>query len=528
MSFFKVILKLFLTVTILVVVVAGYVYYQAHRIEAGETDPLVVNDTTGLNPVTVSRVVKPKTEQEIVDALQSTRGPVSIGGARYSMGGQISYPDSLHFDMRDYNQVLAFDPEKKLITVQTGITWRQVQEHIDPHDLSVSVMQDFNNFTVGGSLSVNAHGRNLKAGTIINTVKSIKIALANGTVLQASPNLNNLLFYGAIGGYGALGVITEATLQLVDNNPIERSTSVVRFDQYLDYFKNNILNDESVLLHNAILYPPHFETLLDISWRESNKTLTTQQRLSTIDEDNWWKPVIIDWLARFNFLKRLRQNLIDRYVYSQPAVVLRNLETSHDLREWGFNSQNDSTLAIREYFVPIDSYEVFVLKMRDVFIRHNVDVLNLTIRYVAQDTASILSWARQDMFSFLVVYRQDKDQESQQQVAEWSSKLIEGAVESGGSFYMPFQIHETTEQFNRAYPNADFFFKLKQRADPDNRFINHLWLQHYAENKPYRDALQARKQQPATDVEPEEEPVAETIEPMKASPQQDQPVEEIE
>ena len=32
--------------------------------------------------------------------------------------------------------------------------WRDVQDAIDPHDLSVKIMQSFSNFTVGGAASV--------------------------------------------------------------------------------------------------------------------------------------------------------------------------------------------------------------------------------------------------------------------------------------------------------------------------------------------------------------------------------------
>ncbi len=510
----KFFLKLVLAVVFIFAALAGYVYYEAHRPQPSEQDPLVINDATGLHPVKVNAVVRPQSEQEIIDALRSSEGPVSIGGARYSMGGQTSFPDSLHFDMRDYDEVVAFDPDSKLITVQTGITWQQIQQHIDPHNLSVSVMQDFNNFTVGGSLSVNAHGRNIRTGAIINTVKSFRIVLADGNVYQASPLHNDLLFYGAIGGYGGLGVITEVTLQLVDNVPIERSTRKIHFTDYLQYFKQEVANDDELVFHNAVLYPPHYETLLDISWRETDKELTEPLRLQVTDRDNWWKPIIVDWIAQSNFLKRLRMSLIDPYRLQQPAVVMRNYESSYDLYDYGFFSGNDSRLAVREYFVPLDSYEVFVLKMRYAFIRYDVDVLNITVRFVPADHKSLLSWADEDMFSLLVVFRQEKGEEAEQDEAEWSRRLIEGAIESGGSFYMPFHINQTQDQFVRAYPNAGYFFDLKKRADPQNRFISHLWLEHYPENLALKQDMQSRSLQAKTDTT--EEPI-QLPEPVAAS-----------
>lgn len=484
MNFLKLAFKLLLIAALMVGAFVAYFYYQSQQHVSINTNPLIVNDVTGLNPVQVADVVKPKSVQDITDAIVATVGPISIGGARYSMGGQTAYPASLHLDMRDYDEVLEFDASTKQITVQTGITWREIQQLIDPHNLSIKIMQDFNNFTVGGALSVNAHGRYNGAGPIINSVKSIKIALANGSVYVASREKNNALFYGAIGGYGALGVITEVTLELVDNIRLERSVTQLAFHDFIKHFKSNVLNNESVVLQNALLYPPSYESVRDISWSKTDKELTSNQRLQQKSSDAWWKPVVFDLFASSNFLKRIRQNLVDPFVYDQEAVVWLNWEASYDLHEYGFVANSDTTLAMREYFVPADEFEIFVLKMRDVFIRHEVDVLNISVRYSPKDPGSLLAWANEDVFSFVVSYRQGKDEESLRQVADWSNQLIQAAVESGGSYYMPFQIFDSQEHFSKAYPNAGYFFNLKKEVDPDNRFNNMLMLELYPENRP--------------------------------------------
>ena len=93
--------------------------------------PTIVNDITQLNPIEVTRVVQPTSIKEIVEAIKSSSGPISIGGGRFSQGGQIAYPDSIHLDMRAFNKILAFDATKKQVTVQSGITWRDLQEVID-------------------------------------------------------------------------------------------------------------------------------------------------------------------------------------------------------------------------------------------------------------------------------------------------------------------------------------------------------------------------------------------------------------
>ena len=75
------------------------------------TDHHIVNDITQLNPVRVMAIVAPATVEDVQEALRRTIGPVSIGGGRFSMGGQTASPGSLHFDMRSMNRILSFSPE---------------------------------------------------------------------------------------------------------------------------------------------------------------------------------------------------------------------------------------------------------------------------------------------------------------------------------------------------------------------------------------------------------------------------------
>ena len=96
----------------------------------------VVNDISQLNPVTVAEERRPRSTDEVRAALRAWPGAVSLGGGRFSMGGQIAAPDSLHLDMRAMNQVVSFDAPRRLIRVQSGMTWRDLQEVIDPHDLA--------------------------------------------------------------------------------------------------------------------------------------------------------------------------------------------------------------------------------------------------------------------------------------------------------------------------------------------------------------------------------------------------------
>ena len=228
------------------------------------------------------------------------------------------------------------------------------------------------------------------------------------------------------------------------------------------------------MLHNALLYPPNYESVLDVSWRISEKPLTDEKRLREHDENNWWRPLLIDLMTRSDILKNIRKEVVDPLIFDKPAVVRRNWETSYDLRDFGFFNNPDATLALREYFVPVNKFEVFVLKLRDTFMRHDVDVLNISIRYAPKDRSSVLAWAKTDVFSFIVVYRQGKDEQSLAAVETWSKELLKGALGSMGSYYLPFQTQATVKQFLKAFPDFEQYLTIKKKADPENRFNNML------------------------------------------------------
>jgi FAD/FMN-containing dehydrogenase len=121
--------------------------------------------------------------------------------------------------------------------VRSGTRWREVQEALDKVGLAVKIMQTYNTFTVGGALSVNAHGRYIGQGPLVRSVRDVTLVLADGSVVSASPTFRPELFYGAVGGYGALGVIAQVTLDVAQNTHVRRDDETLPVASYLDYFR---------------------------------------------------------------------------------------------------------------------------------------------------------------------------------------------------------------------------------------------------------------------------------------------------
>lgn len=438
---------------------------------------IISNDITQLNPIIVERVVYPKSTDEVIALIKTHAGPIAIAGGKYSMGGQTAADHALQINIKKLNHIINFKPDIKEITVETGTTWRQIQELIDPYNLSVQIMQSYDNFTVGGSLSVNVHGRYVGQGPIILSVKQIKLVLANGSLITASPTQNAPIYYSAIGGYGAMGVITEATLSLVENTKLRRTSTLLPISHYKSFFQNTIINDNDAVFHNTVIYPPDYQTVRAVTYIKTNQPLTITDRLQPKQQSYYLQQAQLALLSKSNLAKQLRK-LYDSLTYSKPLRLWRNYEASYSVEELAPISTSNSSFVLQEYFIPIEQFDVFYPQLIRILKSHHVNVINISIRQAKKDPGSYLAWAKTDVFAFVIYYQQGITQQDKQQVKNWTKELITAAIHSGGSYYLPYQIIASQKQFNQAYPRANEFFTLKKQLDPTNKFRNKLLEQY--------------------------------------------------
>src|SRR5262249_1654120 len=127
------------------------------------------------------------------------------------MGGQALSPSGLQLDLTNLDGVQWLAKTQSALA-GAGATWRDVQTVAAQQGRAVAVMQDSNIFTLGGSLSVNAHGKDPRFGPLAETVEAVRLLLADGSVLTCSPTTNSEVFAAVLGGYGQLGVVTQVQL----------------------------------------------------------------------------------------------------------------------------------------------------------------------------------------------------------------------------------------------------------------------------------------------------------------------------
>jgi hypothetical protein len=67
---------------------------------------------------------------------------------------------------------------------------------------------------------------------------------------------------------------------------------------------------------------------------------------------------------------------------------------------------------------------------------------------------------------------QTTDQAGNERMAALTRDLIDLSIKEGGRFFLPYQLHYSAEQLERAYPEIRAFFEAKRRYDPELLITN--------------------------------------------------------
>jgi hypothetical protein len=306
------------------------------------------------------------------------------------------------------------------------------------------------------------------------SVRSISVVLVDGRLVEASREKNPEIFYGAVGGYGGLGVIVSATLDLAENVRVERVSRIIPVSDYRRWFFSEIKGSTTAVFHNGDIYPPEYDTVNAVTYRRTDLPVTVADRLIPLKKSYGLDKLVYWLISQGRLGKAVRRQVVDPLRMRGRLVEWRNYEASDNVAELEPVSRKDSTYVLQEYFIPVENFEKFTPKMAEIFNRFDVDVMNVSIRHANRDPGSIMAWARKECFAFVVYYKQGTSPAAKSEVGVWTRELIDAAISEGGDYYLPYQILATDAQFHAAYPRANEFWALKKKLDPTDKFRNRL------------------------------------------------------
>jgi FAD/FMN-containing dehydrogenase len=258
---------------------------------------------------------------------------------------------------------------------------------------------------------------------------------------------------------------------------IERVVAEVPLADYVRHFKSKVLADPRAILHNADLLPPRFNAPVCVSWLRADPAtpLTEHAPLVARGRAYGLEQNVIWAMTEVPGGQSLRKSAVHPLLTSRPAIKWLNHEASLDAAELEPRTRAMSTYALQEYFVPERHFMAFAQAMAGVLRARSVEALNVSIRHSPRDRDSLLRWAPEDVFSFVLYYKQRTWKSARDEVGRWTRELIDAVLRHCGRYYLPYQLHASPSQFEAAYPEAAALRRVKHRYDPGGKFSNELW-----------------------------------------------------
>ena len=468
-----------------------------HRFDSGRRlrGVLLVNDIhSQLNETAVAEVAEVDSVQSVRAAVASARErglPVSIAGGRHAMGGQQFCAGGVLLDTRGLDRVLSFDRERGLLEVEAGAQWPALLAYLHREQAGWGIAQKqtgADRLSLGGAISANAHGRGLSMRPIVADVEELTLVDAEGEVRRCSRAESAELFSLVCGGYGLLGVVYSATLRLVPLQKLERVVEVRRVEGLIEAFEEKIAagflyGDFQFAIDAAS--PEFLQRGVFSCYRPVADDTPIPDGQRALAPDDWRHLLYLTHVDK----ARAFQLYAEHYLATSGQIYLSDAH-QFSYYEDGYHSVLDERLGvtdratemITELYVPRDRLLDFMADVAADFAESGVDVIYGTVRLIERDDECFLTWARERWACVIFNLHTVHTAEGLEQAAGTFRRLIDHALERGGSYFLTYHRWATPEQLERGHPRIREFFARKLEHDPQEVFQSD-WYRYY------RDAL---------------------------------------
>jgi len=183
-----------------------------------------------------AEVVRPTTTAQVADIVRRAHADgrrVKVIGAGHSFT-PAAMTNGVLLSLERMRGVLAVDTGRHRVTVQAGITLRDLGDELAAVGLAMPNLGDINVQSVAGAINTATHGTGLAWGNIATTIVGMELVDGRGEVVRCDESSDPELLRVARVGVGALGVVTEVTIQCVPAFNLHAHETVEVLDDLLD------------------------------------------------------------------------------------------------------------------------------------------------------------------------------------------------------------------------------------------------------------------------------------------------------
>jgi len=152
----------------------------------------------------------PASTEQLQEIVAHSR-KAKVFGARHSFNS-ITDSSEIHICLDKMDQRLSLDPAQGTVTVSGGITYGQLCAQLHQAGRAIHNMASLPHITVAGACATATHGSGDTNGNLATAVSALELVRADGEIVRLSREKDGETFLGAVVNLGALGVITQMTL----------------------------------------------------------------------------------------------------------------------------------------------------------------------------------------------------------------------------------------------------------------------------------------------------------------------------
>jgi alditol oxidase len=154
-------------------------------------------------PKTVSEL------QEIIKKYKKVRGL----GTKHCFN-KIADSTENQISTAEFNKIISLDKTKNTVTVEAGIKYGELCKYLDDNGYALHNLASLPHISVAGACATSTHGSGIKNGSLATAVSALELVNGKGEVVNLSREKDGDEFLAAVVSLGALGIVTQMTLDL--------------------------------------------------------------------------------------------------------------------------------------------------------------------------------------------------------------------------------------------------------------------------------------------------------------------------
>jgi L-gulonolactone oxidase len=411
-----------------------------------------------------AEVVRPRSTGEVADVVRRARVEgrrVKVIGSGHSFTAA-AMTNGVLLSLERMRRVVSIDTERSRVTVQAGITLHDLNEELAAVGLALPNLGDIDVQSVAGAINTATHGTGLAWGNLATMVVGMELVDGRGDVVRCDESAESEVWSVARVGVGALGVVTEVTLQCVPAFNLHAHETIEVFDDLLDDVTDGVPTFATSADHAEFFWMPGARRCQVKRNRRTDEPARPPSRFAYVRDKYVAENAAFGLVCRVG---RRFPSLAPR-VAKLVAGVASEREVI-DRSDKVFASPRLVRFVEMEYGIPVEALPEALRRVRDLTTNLSYPTLfPVEVRVsAADDIALSTGFGRTSGWIAVHQYR-GVPYEHYFQGVEAIMADYEGRPHWGKMHFM------SAATLRTRYPEWDRFAEVRARLDPDGTFRN--------------------------------------------------------